>query len=194
VLIDACLANEDVRRLITDPESLLDEQDCQANPIVRVDYNQAFAIATIGEGIYATRNKKWGDGPNILPLEPFDPVDDGFILYVYKENSIYNRRFEQRKRLKELLGKRYRTLVEKAKCMPQVLFLEELTAQQAYVIRRSLQMEPVKFWRLCRGKELVRLPKSPAINPEWLPKVEEKPKQQLLPFTDLVAQWRWPRP
>ena len=38
------------------------------SPIVRIDFVQAFAVASIGEGLYATRNKKWGDGPQIRVL------------------------------------------------------------------------------------------------------------------------------
>src|SRR5438105_2315540 len=67
-------------------------------PTVRVEYEQAFAIGGIGECLAATSKKTWGAGPQILPLA----LDDWFyperITYVFKENSLYNRRFEQRRR------------------------------------------------------------------------------------------------
>jgi len=40
-----------------------------------------------------------------MPLEPDDEFFAYRVTYFYRENSLYNRRFEQRQRLKELLGR-----------------------------------------------------------------------------------------
>jgi hypothetical protein len=109
---------------------------------------------------YATRNKSWGDGPYIRPIAPDDPVDPMYILYVFRENSRYNRRYEQRRRMKELLGRRHRSLVEKAKYKRHTkkMFLESLTAAQADAIRRIFNVEPGIFWRAARGRYTLDLP------------------------------------
>lgn len=183
VLRDACLANHDVRSLIEDPGDPHTEAEFRRSPVVRIDYEEAVAIATIGEGLYCTRSKHWGAGPQILPLEPDDPVSGRFVLYVYKEGSRYNKRFKQRKRLKELLGKPYRTLVKQAQLFSLAIFLRELTAEHAYAIRRLLQMEPSQFWRLARGRELVELPEQPGtLDESLLAGLEGKPKQLGLSF------------
>ena len=159
ILIQAALANERIRSFIADPALPYTEQSERTNPTVRIDYDQAFAIAGIGEGIYATRNKTWGDGPFILPLQPDDPVNPYRILYVYKEGSIYNRRFEQRRRLKELLGRRHRSLVEAAKYKrtTKTMFLASITGEQVSAIRRILGIDAGTFWRACRGREFLNL-------------------------------------
>ena len=160
LLISAALANHCIRTFINDPTLPYTEESERNNPTVRIDYDQAFAIAGIGDGIYATRNKCWGEGPRILPLEPDDPVDPCRVLYVFKDNSLYNRRYEQRRRLKELLGRRHRPLVERAKYRgcTKTIFLEQLTAEQTAAIRCILGIEPSVFWRACRGKIFLNLP------------------------------------
>ena len=136
------------------------EESERQSPTVRIDYEQAIAIGGIGECLQATKNKHWGDGPYIQPLAPDDPVDPMFILYVYKEGSIYNRRFDQRRRMKELLGRDYRKLVERAKYRRHTkkMFLESLTKSEAHAINRILRIEPGEFWRAARGKVFVSLP------------------------------------
>lgn len=83
-----------------------------------------------------------------------------FILYIYKEGSEYNRRFEQRRRMKELLGRHYRSLVEKAKYHRHTkkMFLESLTEDQTWAVRRILDVEPGTFWRAARGKTFIDFP------------------------------------
>jgi hypothetical protein len=163
LLTEACLRNRDVQAMLADSQDPHTEAGLRQNPIVRIDYEQAYAIAGIGEGLYATRNKHWGSGPTILPLEPDDPVRGRYILYVYKENSLYNRRFEQRQRMKDLLGRKFAPLVEAAKYQRHTkqMFLESLSEEQAAAIRRLLRVAPATFWRACRGKEFLKLP-SPA--------------------------------
>jgi hypothetical protein len=56
-------------------------------------------VVSTGESLDATKSKSSGDGPWIMPLEADDTFFDRRITYVYRENSLYNRLFEQRKRL-----------------------------------------------------------------------------------------------
>ena len=87
----------------------------------------------------------------------------------------------QRQKLKKLLGKRYRPLVTMAKGFTQAIFLEQLTTQQAYVIRQLLQMEPTEFWRACKGRTLIELPeKAGNLDKRVMVSIEKKPKQLLL--------------
>ena len=48
----------------------------------------------IGETLAATKSKSWGEGPFILPLKPNDWFYAERITYIYRKNSLYNRRFE----------------------------------------------------------------------------------------------------
>lgn len=158
-LVDAALANHCIQGFIANAQLPYTVEGERRSPTVRVEYDEAFAIGGIGECLQATRNKSWGDGPYVHPLRPDDPVDPVRILYIFKPNSIYNRRFEQRKRMKELLGRRHRSLVEKAKYHRHTkkMFLESLTADQANAIRRLFNVEPGDFWRAARGRVFLDL-------------------------------------
>ncbi len=158
VLIAGCLANRRVQELLADGS--LTERECRSNPTVRVEFEQAIAIGGIGETLAATRSKHWGAGPWITPLEPEDDFYTDRITYLFRENSLYNRRFEQRKRLKELLGKRFRSLVGEAqnRYTTKQIFLRNLTDTQAKAIRDVLGVEPGEFWRACKGKTFLDLP------------------------------------
>ena len=161
-LIDAALANYCIQHFIADAALPYSIESVRRNPTVRVDYQEAFAISGIGEGLCATKSKHWGEGPNILPLEPTDPVDRMFILYVFKEGSLYNRRFKQRRRMKELLGREYRKLVERAKYkrFTRGTFMRLMTADEETAIRDRLHVEPALFRRLARGQIFLDLPLS----------------------------------
>ena len=161
ILVDAALANHCIQSFIDDPHLPCTEEGERRSPTVRVEYDEAFAIGGIGECLQATRNKHWGDGPYIHPLCPNDPVDPVHILYIFKPNSLYNRRFEQRRRMKELLGRRYRPLVQQAKYHRHTkkMFLDSLTDDQANAIRRVFHVEPGDFWRAARGKLFLDLPR-----------------------------------
>lgn len=111
-MVQACLGNHQIRDMLAPGEA--SEKRLKASPIVRIDFEQAHAIGGIGETLQATRSKYWGDGPYVLPLEPEDQFFPDRITYVYKPESLYNRRFEHRIRMKELLG-RHRKLVGEAK-------------------------------------------------------------------------------
>ncbi len=92
LLVDAALANFDIQEHIADPRQLQTEEAETRNPTVRIDYDEAFAVCGIGEGLQATKNKHWGSGPRILPLRPDDPVDPVRILYVFKEGRVGGQR------------------------------------------------------------------------------------------------------
>lgn len=134
------------------------EESARRSPTVRVEYEQAIAIGDIGSTLAATKSKHWGDGPQILPLKPHDWFYAKFVTYQYRESSLYNRRFEQRRRLKELLGRRWRPLVERAKRFTKTIFLRDLTESEARAIHRILNMDPGEFWRAAKARKLVDLP------------------------------------
>lgn len=157
VLVAACFANRQVQEMLQAGE--LTERDLRSCPIVRVDWDQAYGIGRAGEVLSACKNKNWGDGPYILPLEPDDPVGGRFIRYCYKPESLYNMRFEQRNRLKELLGKQYRKLVGTAKYWTKTIFMRDLKPDEANAIRRRIHVEPGIFWRAAKGKVFLDLPK-----------------------------------
>ncbi len=153
ILVDACLSNECVQEYAADSElPFLTIDDFQNHPIVRIEYEQAIAIGGIGETLRATRSKHWGEGPSILPLQQDDWFYPERITYIYRPNSLYNQRFEQRKRMKELLGKKHRPLVETAKRSTKKIFLQFLTQEQAKAIQRILDIEPGIFWRMAKGR------------------------------------------
>jgi len=187
ILVDAALANHEIRSLIADSAfPVWTEEGERRNPTVRIDFEEAVCIAGIGEGLAATKNKHWGDGPYIQPLEPDDPVDPMFITYVFKENSLYNRRFEQRRELKRLLGQSHRPLVTSAKRSTKQTFIDALTSQQAYIIRHVLGVAPTTFWSLCHGKLFSDLPEKPGvIDTAILHALPKKPRQLDLPFAGL---------
>lgn len=158
VLVEACLRNKRVQEMIADPTLPYTEGSLRRHPIVRIEFEQAFAVGGIGECLDATKNKHWGDGPFVMPLQQDDPVAPDRILYVYKENSLYNRRFLQRRRLKELLGKEHRRLVGKAMAMRKGDFLGEVTAAEDRAVRQRLNLSVGDLWRAVRGKIFVTLP------------------------------------
>lgn len=91
-------------------------------------------------------------------MEPDDEFLKGFITYFYKPESLYNRRFNQRIRMKELLGKN-RKVVGDAKYWTKEMFLQHLTKDQAIAIRRCIGVEPGVFWKAAKGKVFLDLPK-----------------------------------
>ncbi len=155
LLVEACLANRCTQDYIADPAlPHYTEAAVRVSPIVRVEYEQAIALGDLGSCLSATTSKHWGAGPWVMPLEADDTFFADRITYVYRTNSLYNRRFEQRRRLKELLGRQNRPLVETAKRHTKTIFMKFLTDCQADAIRRILHIEPDEFWRACRGKFL----------------------------------------
>lgn len=159
-LVAGCLQNEFVQYLISTGEWT--EQQVRTCPTVRVEYEQAYAIGGIGETLSITNSKYWGDGPWIMPLEVDDVFYSERITYFYRPTSLYNMRFEQRKRLKELLGKE-KSLVEKAKYSgwSKKIYLQNTSQREIDVVRRVLGISIDEFWRACRGKTFLTLPTKP---------------------------------
>jgi hypothetical protein len=157
-LVEACLRNAAIQAMIADPSLPYTEEYFRRCPAVRLEFEQAFAVGGIGECLDATKNKHWGDGPWIMPLDPEDPVAPDRILYVYRPNSLYNRRFLQRRRLKELLGKDDRRLVGMAMRSRKRDFLRELIDSDVAAIRGILSLDAGEFWRAARGKRFLKLP------------------------------------
>jgi len=161
ILVEAALANHCVRQLIADKVIGHSEASVRMSPPVRIEYEQAIAIGDLGTCLRATKSKHWGDGPYVLPLEPDDPVDAMRVLYLFRENSVYNRRFLQRRKLKELLGKKHRKLVQTAmqSRWTKDLFLAELTIADREAIERCLHLTPSEFWHAAKGQRfLAQLP------------------------------------
>lgn len=164
VLVDAALANHDIRAYLADlrPPRLWTIDNVRRNPTCRVEWQDAIVIGGIGESLAAARHKNWRDFIGVLPLQPDDPVGWSRILYLYKASSPYNRRVEQRKALKRILGRKYRKLVTQAMGSTKQEFLTHwLTEEGAYVIKRRLNLEPGKFWRAAKGREFLTLPSPP---------------------------------
>jgi hypothetical protein len=137
-LVAACLQNQKIQELIaagTFPESQI-----RQSPLVRVEFEQAIAIGSIGETLCATKGKHWGEGPWIMPLEPEDIVFPERITYLYRANSLYNQRFEQRQRMKQPLGKN-RKLVGDVKYFTKTRFLHRLIHDQGTAIRSCVNAE-----------------------------------------------------
>lgn len=80
------------------------------------------------------------------------------ILYVHKDSSRYSRRFHQRRKFKQLLGRHYRFLVSEAKYHTKQMFLSHLTPEQTRVIRYRPGVEPGVFWRAVKGPLFIPLP------------------------------------
>ncbi len=151
MLVSACLQNRCVQEYIADPNiPQWSVGSVRRNPTVRIEYEQAIAFGGIGECLAATAGKSWGHGPQVLPLEAEDWFFPDRITYRFKEGSVYNRRFNQRRRLKKLLG-RNRKLVGDAKSSTKADFLKHLTAEEAKAIRRLLGVGPGEFWRAATG-------------------------------------------
>jgi hypothetical protein len=115
-------------------------------------------IGGIGESLAAARHKNWGSFIGVFPLQPDDPVHWCRLLYLYKASSLYNRRVEQRKALKRILGRKHRKLVTQAMVRTKKEFLAGLDEASVRSILRRVGFEPGPFWRAARGKVFVRLP------------------------------------
>jgi hypothetical protein len=164
VLVDAALANHDIQSYLADPEPprIWTIDGVRRNPTCRVEWRDAIVIGGIGESLAAARHKNWGSFIGVLPLQPDDPVHWCRILYLYKTTSPYNRRFEQRTALKQILGRKHRKLVTQAMSSTKRDFLTHwLTEDGAYVIKRRLHLDPGQFWRAAKGRDFLQLPDLP---------------------------------
>ena len=158
VLIDAALANRFVQGFISDSSLPYTTSSVRNSPPLRLEYEHATAIGELGTCLRVTKHKTWGAGPYVMPLRPEDPFDPFRVLYVHKPSSVHRRRYEQRCRLKQLLGADYRSLVTAAQRTGKRQFLQQLTPEQAIAIRRRLQISPDDFWQAACGKRFLSFP------------------------------------
>ena len=105
--IKAALANRDIQLHLSDPElsRVWTVDGATRHPTVRVEFEQATVIGDLGESLAAANHKHFGRLLRIEPLRPDDPVHPTRVLFIYKATDRDNRRFEQRRVLKRLLGK-----------------------------------------------------------------------------------------
>jgi hypothetical protein len=115
-LINAALTNLDIRDYLADPHlgRIWAEEAIRRCPVCKNEWEYVTVIATTGEAHSAAKHKSWGRFLGVVPLARDDPVHPYRILYCYKSTSPYNRRVEQRRELKRILGKGHRSLVTKA--------------------------------------------------------------------------------
>jgi DNA-binding XRE family transcriptional regulator len=112
--VAACLANEHISRYLGEQRPGWSRPSLEASPIVRVEFEHAFVLGRLGESLCAARHKAWGNFLGVRPLEAEDPVHPSRIVYAFKAAAPYQRRFEQRCRLRRMLGKEYARLVPRA--------------------------------------------------------------------------------
>jgi hypothetical protein len=161
VLVKAALANKFIRAYLTDPHlaCIWTVAGITRHPTVRVVFEHAEVIGGQGESMAAARYKNFGPFLGIHPLRPDDPVHHCRILFNYLSSSPYNRRVEQRRTLKRILGRSYRSLVTKASRSTKRDFLKfDLTPDGAQAISRRLKLDPGRFWRVAKGKDFLDLP------------------------------------
>jgi len=116
------------------------------------------AIGTLGETLDATRSKHWGSGPQVLRFEPDVWFFADRITYIYRENCRYNQRFEQRIKMKKLLGP-HRSAVSEARMFPKFIFLQHLSPERELAIKERLGLTPAEFWQAVNRKLITRLPR-----------------------------------
>lgn len=160
VLVDAALVNLDIRAYLADPKlgRVWTEEAVCRTPTCRNEWEHVTVIAATGEARSAAKHKNWGRFLGVFPLVPDDPVHPYRILYVYKATCPYNRRIEQRKALKQILGRKRRPLVTNANRSTKKDFLSTLTPADARVIKFRLGLDTGRFWRAAKGKQLIDLP------------------------------------
>lgn len=162
-LATAALANLDINSYLADPKlgQVWTEEAIRRTPTCRNEWEHVTVVATTGEARSAAKHKNWGEFLGVFPLAPDDPVHPYRILYVYKATSPYNRRVEQRKALKRILGKKHRPLVTKASRSTKRDFLRTLTADNVRAIKLRLGLDPGHFWRAAKGTVFISLPTPP---------------------------------
>jgi hypothetical protein len=159
--VAACLVNEHISRYLTDRRPGWCRPSLEASPIVRVEFEHTFVLGRLGESLCAARHKAWGNFLGVRPLEALDPVHPSRIVYAFKAAAPYQRRFEQRRRLRRMLGKEYAPLVPRAMGAGKTAFLASLSEDEAALVRARTGLEPGRFWRAVKGRELIRWPEPP---------------------------------
>jgi len=160
---EAALANLNIRDFLADPKlgRVWTEESIRRCPTCRNEWEYVVVIATTGEAHSAAKHKRWGRFLSVMPLAHDDPVHPYRILYCYKSASPYNRRVEQRRELKRILGKKHRPIVTRASRSTKRDFLRTITTDEVRAISLRLKLDPGRFWRVAGGKEFIELPKRP---------------------------------
>jgi hypothetical protein len=161
-LAEAALANASIQGMLEDYPHLYSVSGIRRSPQVRAEFEYATVIGHAGESLAIGLRKNWGEFLGFRPLRPDDPVDPFYVLYIFKEGSPYNRRVIQRKSMKRRLPKPYRRWVNTAYRSTRRDFLASLPDDAAAVIRRTLRLDPIHFWRAAKGSLDLGLP-SPAV-------------------------------
>jgi hypothetical protein len=158
--VAACLINEHVSGHLADRRPGWSRTSLEASPIVRVEFQHAFVLGRLGESLCAARHKAWGDFLGVRPLEARDPVHPSRLAYAFEATAPYQRRFEQRRRLRRMLGKEYSHLVPRAMGAKKAEFLAGLSEHEAARVRARTDLGPGRFWRVVKGREFIAWPKS----------------------------------
>ena len=159
--VEACLANEAVSSYLANGLTGWSEASLRSSPIVRVEFGHAFVLGRLGESLSTARSKAWGEFLSIQPLDPRDPIDPLRVVYAFKETAPYQRRFEQRGRLRRMLGKQYAPLVLRALRSTKGEFIRGLTEDESARVRARTGLGPGRFWRAAKGKEFINWPEPP---------------------------------
>jgi hypothetical protein len=159
--VQACLANEAVSSYLANGLTGWSEATLRTNPIIRVEFGHAFVLGRLGESLSAARSKTWGEFLSIQPLDPRDPIYPLRVVYAFKETAPYQKRFEQRGRLRRMLGKQYAPLVLRALRSTKGEFTRGLTEDEAARIRARTGLGPGRFWRAAKGREFLNWPEPP---------------------------------
>jgi hypothetical protein len=158
--VEACLDNECIKSYLADGRTGWCRESLQMFPVVRVEFEHAFVLGQLGESLSIARQKAWGGFLGVRPLDPHDPIDPLRAVFAFKDSAAYQQRFEQRGRLRRMLGKCYAPLVLKAFRSGKAEFLAGLTEDEAARIRARTGLEPGRFWRAAKGKEFIAWPKA----------------------------------
>ncbi len=136
---------------LADSKSMHTVESILVSPTVRLEFDQAVVICGIGEGLSATKSKALGGPPRVMPIEEDDWFFADRVTFLFRSNSLYNRRYHQRRRMKRLLGENQQ-LVGDAKSETKEMFLRHLTDEQIKAIHRVFHVGPAMFWRAAKGK------------------------------------------
>ncbi len=159
--VATCLDNEYVSGYLTNRRPGWSRTSLEASPIVWVEFQHAVVLGRLGESLCAARHKAWGEFLGVRPLETRDPVHPSRVAYAFKATAPYQRRFEQRRRLRRMLGKEYSKLVPRAMGAKKAEFLAALSEHEAVRVRARTGLGPGRFWRVVKGREFVAWPESP---------------------------------
>jgi hypothetical protein len=156
--VEACLENECVKSYLADGRTGWCRESLQVGPVVRVEFEHALVLGQLSESFSIARQKAWGEFLGVRPLDPRDPIDPVRVVFVFKDSATYQKRFEQRVRLRRKLGKDYAPLVLRALRSGKGEFLAGLTEDESARIRARTELEPGRFWRAAKGREFITWP------------------------------------